>query len=101
MGHKNQLGSPQGVQNDLPGTGHSGPPGSWLNRVSNAIERPALGEPSMSDDLPPPNTKRWVVRRKAAIVTAVRKGRITLEEALLWYQLTEEEYQAWERAFEQ
>jgi hypothetical protein len=42
-----------------------------------------------------------VVRRKAAVVTAVRKGRITLEEALLRYQLTEEEYRAWERAFEQ
>ena len=45
----------------------------------------------MSDDLPPPNTRRWVVRRKAAVVTAVRTGRITLEEALQRYQLTEEE----------
>jgi hypothetical protein len=55
----------------------------------------------MSDDLPPPNTRRWVVRRKAAVVTAVRAGRITLEEALRRYQLTEEEYRSWERAFEQ
>jgi hypothetical protein len=55
----------------------------------------------MSDDLPPPNTRRWVVRRKAAVVTAVRTGRITLEEALRRYQLTEEEYRSWERAFEQ
>ena len=55
----------------------------------------------MSDDLPPPNTRRWVVRRKAAVVTAVRTGRITLEEALQRYQLTEEEYRSWERAFEQ
>lgn len=54
----------------------------------------------MSDDLPPPNTKRWVVRRKAAIVAAVRSGRITLEEALQRYQLTEEEYRSWERSFE-
>jgi Protein of unknown function (DUF1153) len=54
----------------------------------------------MSDDLPPPNTKRWVVRRKAAVVAAVRSGRITLEEALRRYQLTEEEYRSWERAFE-
>jgi hypothetical protein len=55
----------------------------------------------MSDDLPPPSTRRWVVRRKAAVVTAVRTGRITLEEALQRYQLTEEEYRSWERAFEQ
>ena len=54
----------------------------------------------MSDDLPPPNTRRWVVRRKAAVIIAVRAGRITLEEALRRYQLTEEEYHAWERAFE-
>jgi hypothetical protein len=54
----------------------------------------------MSDDLPPPNTRRWVVRRKAAVVTAVRNGRITLEEALQRYQLTEEEYRSWECAFE-
>jgi hypothetical protein len=55
----------------------------------------------MSDDLPPPNTKRWVVRRKAAVVTAVHCGRITLEAALQRYQLTEEEYRSWERAFEE
>jgi hypothetical protein len=54
----------------------------------------------MSDDLPPPNTRRWVVRRKAAVVVAVRSGRITLEEALRRWQLSEEEYRSWERAFE-
>ena len=55
----------------------------------------------MSDDLPPPNTRRWVVRRKAAVVQAVRSGRITLEEALRRWQLTEEEYRSWERSFEE
>jgi hypothetical protein len=54
----------------------------------------------MSNNLPPPNTQRWVVRRKAAVVAAVRGGRITLQEALHRYQLTEEEYRSWERAFE-
>jgi hypothetical protein len=51
-------------------------------------------------DLPPPNTKRWVIRRKAAVVAAVRSGRITLEEALSRYQLSEEEFLSWQRAFE-
>ena len=55
----------------------------------------------MSDDLPPPNTQRWVVCRKAAVITAVRSGRITLEEALRRYNLTEEEYRSWERAFDE
>jgi len=68
--------------------------------VSSVLERSPLDIPAMSDDLPPPNTTRWVVRRKAAVVAAVRAGRITLEEALSRYQLTEEEYRSWERAFE-
>ena len=50
--------------------------------------------------LPPPNTKRWVVRRKAAVVAAVRSGGITIEEACRIYQLTEEELLSWEHAFE-
>jgi len=52
------------------------------------------------DELPPPNTKRWVVRRKAAVVAAVQGGRITLEEALRRYQLTEEEFRTWQRAYD-
>jgi hypothetical protein len=52
------------------------------------------------DDLPPPNTTRWVSRRKAAVVAAVRSGRITMEEVLRRYQLTEEEFLSWQRAFE-
>ena len=50
----------------------------------------------MGDDLPPPNTKRWVARRKAAVVSA----EITVEEACRRYQLSEEEFLGWQRAFE-
>ena len=41
-----------------------------------------------------------MVRRKAAVVAAVEGGKITLEEALRRYQLTEEEFRAWQRAFD-
>ena len=51
-------------------------------------------------DLPPPNTLRWIARRKAAVVAAVRAGRITMEEVLRRYELTEEEFLSWQRAFE-
>ena len=51
-------------------------------------------------DLPPPDTKRWVARRKAAVVTAVRSGAIDLEEACRRYELSEEEFLAWERGIE-
>ncbi len=51
-------------------------------------------------DLPPPNTKRWVARRKAVIVDAVRSGTISLEEACRRYELSVEEFVAWQRAIE-
>ena len=51
-------------------------------------------------DLPPPNTKRWVVRRKAEVLAALRSGTITMEEACRRYALSEEELLAWRRAFE-
>ncbi len=56
--------------------------------------------PVSLDDLPPPNTKRWVVRRKAAVVAAVRTGLLSLEEACNRYTLSVEEFLSWERAIE-
>ena len=50
-------------------------------------------------DLPPPNTKRWVVRRKAAVLAALSSGAITMEEACRRYALSEEELLDWQRAF--
>ena len=50
--------------------------------------------------LPPDNTKRWVARRKAAVVAAVHCGELTLEQACARYQLSEEEFRSWERAYE-
>ena len=51
-------------------------------------------------DLPPPNTRRWVIRRKAEVVTAVLGGLLTIEEALSRYNLTEEEFDSWRGAFD-
>ena len=52
-------------------------------------------------DLPCPKTKRWVIRRKAVVVDAVRGGLITVQDACLRYSLTLEEFFAWRRAVEQ
>ena len=51
-------------------------------------------------ELPPPDVKRWTIRRKAAVVTAVAEGVLTREEACRRYQLTEEEFVSWQQAFE-
>ncbi|MCB9959893.1 MAG: DUF1153 domain-containing protein [Rhodospirillaceae bacterium] len=75
-------------------TEHSGTP------VDAAIIGPS-GRPMTLDDLPPPNTKRWVSRRKAEVVLAVRQGLLTLESACQRYDLSLEEYLSWERLIDQ
>src|ERR1051325_10942246 len=52
-------------------------------------------------ELPSPDTTRWVVRRKAVVVHAVRNGTITLQEACRRYNLSVEEFLGWQRAIEQ
>ena len=49
------------------------------------------------DELPPPDTKRWVIRRKAEVVAAVRNGLISLDEACRRYTLSIEEFLSWQR----
>lgn len=63
-------------------------------------ERETQADLAASDILPPTDTKRWVARRKAVVVSAVRSGAITLEEACRRYQLSVEEFRAWQRAIE-
>lgn len=58
------------------------------------------GDPITVDDLPPANTKRWVIRRKAIVVAAVRGGLISLDEACRRYALSVEEFLSWQRAID-
>ena len=52
-------------------------------------------------DLPDAQTRRWVASRKAAVVRAVNVGLIKRKEALEIYDLSEEEFEAWQAAVEQ
>lgn len=65
----------------------------------NTRDTPCLVETlSMEDlDLPASATTRWVARRKAAVVAAVRNGLISLDEACARYRLSREEFESWER----
>jgi Protein of unknown function (DUF1153) len=47
-------------------------------------------------DLPPAKTTRWVIRRKAEVVAAVRGGLLSLEEACSRYRLNTDEFRSWE-----
>ena len=47
-------------------------------------------------DLPSPG-QRWTVRRKVAVVEAVRGGWVTIEEICDLYNISVDEFLAWER----
>ncbi len=49
------------------------------------------------EDLPPTDTQRWVMRRKAEVVAAVRGRMLTVEEACSRWNLSEEEFASWQR----
>jgi hypothetical protein len=50
------------------------------------------GSPLTIADLPPGDTKRWVIRRKAEVVAAVRGGLLSLEV---------DEFLSWQRSIDQ
>ena len=59
------------------------------------------GSPLTVADLPPRDTKRWVIRRKAEVVAAVRGGLLSLEEACNRYRLTLEEFLSWQASIDE
>ena len=71
--------------------------------LENQKIRPAkvigpLGEALTMESLPPPATRRWVVRRKAEVVAAVAGGLLSVDEACQRYTLSLEEFTGWQRA---
>lgn len=76
-------------------TVHLEPPVTQMQRAIGPS-----GRPLTLDDLPPPNTKRWVIRRKAEVVAGVRVGLISLEDACSRYNLSVDEFLSWQRLIE-
>ena len=86
---------------------HEGKPRGTAERRSDATESDAAprGGALLSDaallpdkvlgDLPPPGTRRWVPRHKAAVVAAVEAGVLTMKDAEQRYLLSEEELELW------
>jgi hypothetical protein len=54
------------------------------------------GSPLTLNSLPPPGTTRWVIRRKAEVVAAVRGGLLSLEQACTQYLITVDEFLSWQ-----
>jgi hypothetical protein len=59
------------------------------------------GSPLTLANLPTPDTKRWVIRRKAEVTAAVRGGLLSVEEASARYRLTVDELLSWQSSIEQ
>ena len=73
-------------------------------RLNNKGERYVIGPTGAAltlADLPPPETERGVIRRKAEVVAAVRGGLLSLDDACERYRLTSEEFLAWQKSIEQ
>lgn len=73
-------------------------------RLNNKGERYVIGPTGSAltlADLPPPETERWVIRRKAEVVAAVRGGLLSLDDACARYRLTSEEFLAWQKSIEE
>ena len=72
-------------------------------RVNSRGEKYVIGPtgaPLTLSDLPPRETERWVIRRKAEVVAAVRGGLLTLDEACERYRLTNEEFIGWQKSID-
>ncbi|MBX3481142.1 MAG: DUF1153 domain-containing protein [Caulobacter sp.] len=72
-------------------------------RVNSKGEKYVIGPtgtPLTLSDLPPSDTERWVIRRKAEVVAAVRGGLLSLDEACDRYRLTNEEFLNWQQSID-
>src|ERR1700689_2431548 len=72
------------------------PVASPLGAAASALNFPDH-DAALFTELPSPDTKRWVIRRKAAVVAAVRAGILSLEQACERYKLSSEEFLNWQK----
>ncbi|TFH50821.1 MAG: DUF1153 domain-containing protein [Lysobacterales bacterium] len=53
------------------------------------------------DSLPPPDTVRWVAKRKAQVISAIRGGLISRQEACDRYGISVDELISWENLLDE
>jgi len=70
-----------------------------LRLLRNAGSSDDPNDADAFDKMPelPSLRRRWTVRRKAAVIQAVRGGWVPIEEACRLYNLSVDEFLAWER----
>ena len=63
--------------------------------ITGSTDQP--DESNTMPDLPRLYERRWTVRRKAAVIEAVRGGWVPIEEVCRLYNVSVDEFLAWER----
>ena len=71
-----------------------------LNKQGERYVVGPTGAPLTVADLPPPSTQRWVIRRKAEVVAAVRGGLLSFDDACDRYGITGEEFLCWQKSID-
>jgi hypothetical protein len=74
-----------------------------MNSDHAGTTRRVIGPSGMEltlENLPPADTRRWVIRRKAEVVAAIRGGLLSVDDACRRYDLSEEEILSWQRLIE-
>lgn len=59
-----------------------------------------FGRPLSLEGLPSPDTRRWVIRRKAEVLAAINGGLLSMAEACQRYHLSPEELELWQQAID-
>jgi hypothetical protein len=71
------------------------------NQLHIVVSTDPPDEFSSMPDLPRLSERRWTVRRKAAVIKAVRGGWVPIEEVCRLYNISVDEFLAWERDIDQ
>ncbi len=93
------------VFEDAASAEHGADSGHCSEAARSAAGRPVevegpLGQPLTMESLPPPDTRRWVVRRKAEVLAAINGGLLTAAEACARYRLSPEELELWQASID-
>jgi len=73
------------------------------SRISRRYSRYVVGPdglPLTLADLPAVDTIRWVIFRKAQVVSAVKGGLLSMDQACAQYRLSLDEFLSWKSAIE-
>ncbi len=71
-----------------------------MSSSRQSVIRDLYGNVVTAESLPKSNAGHWTKNRRFTVVSGVRHGLITLQEACFRYRMSVEEFLGWKREFE-